>query len=397
VPGDVLDLILLVLVAAFAVSGYRQGFIIGALSFAGFLVGGAIGALLAPHIASSLTSNTAQQALIAVIAVFLVAMIGQLIASAIGAALRARVTWRPVTYLDAVGGAVISVVSVLLIAWLVGSAMMNAPFPTIQTQVQNSLVLRGVDKIMPSAAQTLFSEFRRLLASGPYPQVFAGLGAESPLSVAPPNSKYLSYPAIRRDEASIVKVMGTAPSCSREIEGSGFVVSPDHVLTNAHVVAGVTLGPDVYSPNGGAYSAHVVFFDPRGDVAVLYVPGLNVPPLGFAPQASTGANAVVAGYPEDHPFTLRAATIGGVQNTTVPDIYQNAIVTRQIYALRALIQPGNSGGPLINPLNGKVYGVVFAAADGVKDVGYALTAADMASDVHAGENSVTPVSTQVCT
>jgi S1-C subfamily serine protease len=397
VPGDLLDLILLVLVAAFAVSGYRQGFIIGALSFIGFLIGGAVGALLAPRIASSLTSNTAQQALIAVITVFVVAMIGQLIASAVGAALRSRVTWRPVTYLDAAGGAVVSVVAVLLIAWVVGSALQSAPFPTIVSQVDNSLVLCGVDRVMPAQAQTMFSDFRRLLASGPYPEVFGGLCVQSPLSVRPPNSQYLSYPAIRRDEGSIVKVMGTAPSCSREIEGSGFVISPDHVLTNAHVVAGVTSGPNVYAPNGGAYSAHVVFFDPKGDIAVLYVPGLNVQPLRFANPTGPGANAVVAGYPEDHAFTLRAATIGSVQSATVPDIYQNAIVTRQIYQLRALIQPGNSGGPLIDPLTGKIYGVVFAAAVGVKDIGYALTAADIADDVHAGESTVTPVSTQVCT
>jgi S1-C subfamily serine protease len=397
VPGDLLDLILLVLVAAFAVSGYRQGFIIGALSFAGFLIGAVIGALFAPRIASSITSNPAQQALIAVVAVFVAAMIGQLITSAIGAALRSRVTWRPVTYLDAAGGAVVSVVSVLLIAWLVGSAMENAPFPTITTQVNNSIVLRAVDHVMPSAAQTMFSDFRRLLESGPYPEVFGGLGLESPLSVGAPNSKYLSYPAIRRDEPSIVKVRGTAPSCSREIEGSGFVISPDHVLTNAHVVAGVTVGPDVYAPGGGAYSAHVVFFDPKGDIAVLYVPGLHVPPLQFNAQVGVGANAVVAGYPEDHSFTLRPAKVGAIQDATAPDIYQNAFVTHQIYALRALIQPGNSGGPLIDPESGKIDGVVFAAAVGVKDVGYALTAADVAKDVQTGENAVSPVSTQGCT
>jgi S1-C subfamily serine protease len=397
VPVDLLDLILLVLVAAFAVSGYRQGFIIGALSFVGFLVGAAIGAVFAPHIANSITSNVAQQALIAVVAVFLAAMIGQLVASAIGAALRSRVTWRPVTYLDAAGGAVISVISVLLIAWLVGSAMENGPFPTITTQVSNSLVLRAVDHIVPSQAQTMFSDFRRLLATGPYPEVFGGLGLESPLSVAAPNSKYLSYPAIRRDQPSIVKVMGTAPSCSREIEGSGFVISPDHVLTNAHVVAGVTMGPNVYTPGGAAYSAHVVFFDPKGDLAILYVPGLNVPTLRFAGPMGVGANAVVAGYPEDHPFTLRPATIGAVQQATAPDIYQNAFVTHQIYALRAFIQPGNSGGPLIDPQTGKVDGVVFAAAVGVKEVGYALTAADVAGDVHKGEDAVSSVSTQGCT
>jgi S1-C subfamily serine protease len=396
VPGDLLDLILLVLVAAFAVSGYRQGFIIGALSFAGFLAGAVVGALFAPSIARGITSDSAQQALIAVVVVFVAAMVGQLIAAAIGAAMRSRLTWRPVTYLDAAGGSVVSVVSVLLIAWLIGSSMQNAPFPAITNQVNNSAVLRVVDRVMPPAAQTMFSDFRRLLASGPYPDVFGGIGAEAPLTVAPPSSKYLHYPAIRRDEPSIVKVMGTAPSCSRRIEGSGFVISPDHVLTNAHVVAGVTQGPDVFTPSGATYPARVVFFDPKVDISVLYVPGLPAPPLRFAGPAGTGTSAVVAGYPLDHPFTLVPARVGGVQDATAPDIYQTAEVTRQIYALRALIQPGNSGGPLIDPQTGAVYGVIFAAATGVKDVGYALTASQVSSDEQAGANSTTAVSTQSC-
>ncbi len=395
-PGDLLDVILLVLVAAFAVSGYRQGFIIGALSFAGFIVGAVIGLLFAPRIARALVSQTAQQALIAVVIVILTAMIGQLIASAFGASLRQRVTWRPVTYLDAVGGAIISVVSVLLIAWVIGSAVVNSGFPTATGQVRNSAVLRAVDAVMPPAAQTMFSDFRRLLAEGPYPQVFGGLGAASPLSVAAPNKKYDKYPAVVKDEASIVKVMGIATSCSRQLEGTGFVVSPDHVLTNAHVVAGVNDGPDVYTTGGARLAAHVVFYDPRGDIAVLYVPGLNLPSLRFAGPATRGTNAVVAGYPENRAYTLRPATVGATQNASVPDIYQDAIVSRQIYEIRAKIEPGNSGGPLIDPHTGHVYGVVFAAAVGINNVGYALTASDVSHDEHAGRNGTQPVSTQGC-
>ena len=224
-PGDLLDLILLVLVAAFAVSGYRQGFIIGVLSFAGFIVGAVAGTLFAPALARALTSEQSRQALIAVVVVFVAAMVGQVLASAVGAALRSRLTWRPVTYLDAAGGAVVSVVSVLLIAWLIGSAVVNAGFPSITGQVRNSAVLRTVDEVMPSAARTMFSDFRRLLASGPYPQVFGGIGAEAPLTVGAPQGKYLRFPAVRRDQASVVKVIGTASSCSRRIEGSGFVIS----------------------------------------------------------------------------------------------------------------------------------------------------------------------------
>jgi S1-C subfamily serine protease len=396
VSGDLLDLILLVLVAAFAVSGYRQGFIIGALSFAGFVAGAIIGTLFAPALARSLTSQPAQQALIAVVAVFIAAMVGQLLASAIGAAMRSRLTWRPVTYLDAAGGAVVSIVSVLLIAWLIGSAVVNSGLTTITGQVRHSAVLRGVDAVMPSAAQTMFSDFRRLLASGPYPQVFGGLGAEAPLQVGAPQNKYLRYPAVRHDRGSIVKVIGTASSCLRRIEGSGFVISPDHVLTNAHVVAGVDQGPQVFTAGGAEYRATVVLFDPRGDIAVLDVPGLPARPLTFAGPTGTGTNAVVAGYPLDHPFTTVAARVGGVQEATAPDIYQTAEVTRQIYAIRALIQPGNSGGPMIDPHNGHVFGVVFAAEVGGNKVGYALTSGEVASDVRAGEAATGRVSTQTC-
>jgi S1-C subfamily serine protease len=391
-----LDLILLVLVAAFAVSGYRQGFIIGVLSFAGFLIGAVVGTLFAPALARTLASDQSRQALIAVVAVFIAAMVGQLVASAVGAALRSRLTWRPVAYLDAAGGAVVSVVSVLLIAWLIGSAVVNAGFPSITGEVRNSAVLRTVDGVMPSAARTMFSDFRRLLASGPYPQVFGGIGAEAPLTVGAPQGKYLGYPAIGRDKASVVKIMGTASSCSRQIEGSGFVISPGHVLTNAHVVAGVDQGQTVSTWNGYRFPARVVLYDPKGDIAILDVPRLHAKPLKFALQAGTGTNAVIAGYPLNNPLTLTPARIGGAQSATAPDIYQNQQVTREIYAIRAQIEPGNSGGPLIDPKNGRVYGVVFAAELGVKDVGFALTATQVAADVHAGKTASTLMSTQDC-
>ena len=307
------------------------------------------GTLFAPALARTLASEQSRQALIAVVVVFIAAMVGQVLASAVGAALRSRLTWRPVTYLDAAGGAVVSVVSVLLIAWLIGSAVVNAGFPSITGQVRNSAVLRTVDTVMPSAARTMFSDFRRLLASGPYPQVFGGIGAEAPLTVGAPQGKYLRFPAVRRDQASVVKIMGTASSCSRRIEGSGFVISPGRVLTNAHVVAGVDQGPAVFTPHGRAFPAKVVLFDPKGDIAILDVPGLRARPLRFAPTAATGTNAVVAGYPLDRSLTLVPARIGGVQNATAPDIYQTDEVTRQIYAIRGLIEPGNSGGPADRP------------------------------------------------
>ncbi len=393
--GDLLDLILIALAAAFAVAGYRQGFIVGILSFAGFLGGAAVGASFAPTLARSLVQGSAQQALVAIVAVFVAAMIGQLLASAIGAAVRSRVHWRPAALIDSVAGAVVSVISVLLIAWLIGSAVVNAPFAVVTAQVNRSVVLHAVDGVMPSAARTMFSDFRSLLASGPYVQVFGALGAEPALTVAPPNPAVLASPGLVQSRDSIVKVMGIAPACQRRIEGSGFVISPQHVLTNAHVVAGVTTSQTVTTRQGNRFHATVVLFDPERDLAVLYVPGLNARTLSFAGPANLGDEAIVAGYPRDNPFTVVPARIGDDQLAQAPDIYQSREVTRQIYSIRADVEPGNSGGPLLAP-SGRVDGVVFAAAVGVKDTGYALTAAEVEGDAHAAAAAMRPVSTQAC-
>lgn len=396
VPGDLLDLILIVLVVAFAVAGYRQGFIIGVLSFAGFIGGGAIGAVFGPRIARSLVSEVAQQALVAIIIVFVAAMIGQLLASGVGVAMRSRLTWRPATVVDAIGGSAVSVISVLLIAWLIASAVAYAPFPLISRQVNDSAVLRSVDGVMPPSASVMFSDFRRLLARGPYAQVFGALGAEGALTVAAPDNRVLSSHGLVRDRVSIVRVKGTAPDCRRRIEGSGFVFAPHHVITNAHVVAGVRPGPTVSTPHGVRLRSRVVLYDPRRDIAILYVPRLTAPSLHFAGQASAGDSAIVAGYPLDSPtLTAVAARIGGSEAANSPDIYQTTTVTREIYSVRAVVKPGNSGGPLLAP-GGLVYGVVFAAAVSAQDIGYALTATEVAPDTRVGRGATAQVSTQSC-
>jgi S1-C subfamily serine protease len=139
----------------------------------------------------------------------------------------------------------------------------------------------------------------------------------------------------------------------------------------------------------------VVFYDPQVDIAVLYVPGLDLTPLKFNDQAQAGDEAVVAGYPLDQAFTADPARIGGTQDAVGPDIYQTGQVDREIYEIRANVRPGNSGGPLLSPA-GQVYGVVFAAAVGTTDTGFALTANEVAADARAGEQQTTPVSTQNC-
>ena len=394
--GDhLLDLILLALFALFAVSGYRQGFIVGSLSFVGFVGGVILGMLVAPPIVKSVVGGSAQQALLAIVIPFLTATLGQLLASSAGSALRSRVTWDSARSVDAVGGACVSGVALLVVAWLIGSALVASPFVWLRTQVNDSTVLHSVNGFMPEQANTWFSSFRGFVSKTGFPQVFGGLGGESIVDVPPPDSKLANSPEVAQAHKSIVKIIGTAQSCQRKIEGTGFVYAPGRVMTNAHVVAGVDSSPKVFTMGKGTFSGRVVLYDYKRDVAILDVPGLSVPTLKFDGTAQTRDDAVVAGFPKNQGFTARAARIRAKQKARGPDIYHSGQVTREIYAIRALVEQGNSGGPLLST-DGKVYGVVFAAALDNKDTGYVLTAAEVAPDAQAGVNATNEVSTQSC-
>ena len=390
-----LDAILVVLVVVFALSGYRQGFIVGILSFAGFISGGVLAALGAPPVIQAFVPNPTQQALIAIAMVFLFAALGQFLTSYLGALIRNRVTWDSARVVDALGGALVSVLSVLLVSWLIGSAVANSAIPLVANQVQNSRVLQTVDRLMPDAAQTWFSTFRRIVDQSAFPQVFSGLGSSEPAEVAEPDPAVLNTEELQRASESVVKVLGNAPSCQRRVEGTGFVYAHERVMTNAHVVAGVEEELRVVARDGTQYSATVVLYDPQQDLAVLSVPGLDLEPLEFEMRAEKGDDAVVAGFPRDSGFTVVPARIRAEQTARGPDFYHSQQVSREIYQVRAMIQPGNSGGPLLSP-RGTVYGVVFAAATNDEETGYVLTAEEVAANAEAGIHATEPVSTQEC-
>jgi S1-C subfamily serine protease len=391
--GDWLDIVLVILAVLAAFSGYRQGFLVGSLSFVGLVGGGVVGAVIAPAVARRFTGSA--EAISGVVVVFALATVGRTVAYALGVALRRRLQWQKARAVDAVGGSVVSVVAVLLIAWFIGSSLAQSPFPAVDRAVAGSSVLRAVDGALPGTVQTWFGDFRAVVADGGFPQVFSALGAERIVSVAPPDAAAVQSRAVTDAGASVVKINGTARSCSRAIEGSGFVFAPGRVMTNAHVVAGVR-SPTVRLSDGSPYKATVVYYDPRVDVAVLAVDGLDVKPLSFAhADASPGASAAVLGYPQDGPYAAVAVRIRGEENARGPDIYQDRQVTRQIYAVRGSVQPGNSGGPLVG-VDGEVEGVVFGKAVNDADTGYALTAAQVAAAATAGATATAPVSTQRC-
>jgi S1-C subfamily serine protease len=390
---DLLDWILLLAVISFGISGYRQGFIVGAMSFIGFLGGAIIGAKLAPSI-SSLIGNGRRSPVTGLVVVFLGAALGQLIASAAAAWLRTRILWRPAQTVDSVGGAVVSGISVLLVAWLMATAVNRSPYLSLRRQVHGSAVIQAVDSLVPDSARQLFANFLRLVEQQGFPQVFAGLGGDTIVPTRPPDPALARSPVVTLVRPSILKVSGDAPSCQKAIEGSGFVFSPQHVMTNAHVVAGVP-HPSV-DVDGTQLAATTVLFDPKRDIAVLYVPRLQARALAFATKSgSAGDSAIVIGYPENGPFTAVSARIRDRLTARGVDIYSQSEVDREIYGIRSRVLPGNSGGPLLTP-TGQVYGVVFAAATDDSNTGYALTSQEVAPDAQAGAAATAGVSTQGC-
>ena len=390
--GDLLDLILVCAVVLFGITGYRQGFLVGVLSFAGFLGGGVLGVFVAPPIAEQVATGGARS-LIGIALVLALASVGQLLGAIAGGALRRRMVWKQVRLVDSIGGSVMSAVGVLLVAWVLGTAVQDSPYRGLSKQVRGSVILQTVDDVMPSAP-TFFDAFRRMIDERGFPQVFVGLGPRDTASVPPPDPAVLNSPAVRTARSRVLKIVGIAPSCRRRLEGSGFVYAPEHVMTNAHVVAG-TREVTVEGENGRKRDGRVVLYDPRRDIAVIYVPGLGLAPLVFAGDADSGDSAVVAGYPENGPFNAGPARVRERITAVGRDIYQRNTVRRDVYALRAVVRQGNSGGPLLAP-DGRVYGMIFAAAADDANTGYALTADEVAPDATGARSRTTAVSTQSC-
>jgi S1-C subfamily serine protease len=396
---NVLDILLLVAAVWFAIVGYRQGFVVGILSVIGFLGGGLIAVYVLPVIWNEITGDATPGTFAAIAAVAIVivcASVGQALTTHLGNKLRRHITWSPARALDATGGALVNVVAMLLVAWLIGSALAGTSLPTLGKEVRNSKVLFGVSRVMPAEASTWFADFSSVLAQNGFPQVFTPFSNEPIHDVPAPDPQLATSPVAAHAKRSIVKVVGTAPSCGKVLEGSGFVFARHRVMTNAHVVGGLSEPTVQVGGEGRTYDAKVVLYDWQRDIAVLDVPSLHAPSLQFTGSAAhTGDGAIVAGFPENGGYDVRAARVRARIQAHGPDIYRRGDVSRDVYSLFTMIRQGNSGGPLLTP-DGKVYGVVFAKSLDDDSTGYALTSNEVRSDITSGRTASAPVNTEQC-
>ncbi|GEJ99240.1 serine protease [Streptomyces sp. 1-11] len=394
-----LDILLLAAAVWFAVVGYRQGFVVGILSVIGFLGGGLVAVYTLPVIWDAVSGEaevSTTAAVVAVVVVIVCASVGQALTTHLGNKLRRYITWSPARALDATGGALVNVVAMLLVAWLIGSALAQTTLPTLGKEVRSSKVLLGVSQALPAQADTWFQDFTSVLAQNGFPQVFSPFSNEQIKDVEPPDPALARSAVATRAQRSIVKVTGTAQSCGKVLEGSGFVFANRRVMTNAHVVGGVDEPTVQIGGVGRRYDATVVLYDWKRDIAVLDVPDLKANALKFDTRdASGGDGAIVAGFPENGSYDVRAARVRGRITANGPDIYHRGTVGRDVYSLYATVRQGNSGGPLLTP-DGKVYGVVFAKSLDDADTGYALTADEIQQDITRGRTANQQVGTDSC-
>ena len=387
-----LDWALVIVTVLVAISGYIEGFVLGACATIGLLAGAAVGVWGVPRVLDNF-SPSVSVSFAALVLVVLLASIGRTLGAVLGSRLRNKVSWRPVRFLDALGGAALAAVSVLIVGWVLGVAVSGARIPSVTSAVRGSQVLAKVDEVLPSSADRALQSFNDVVNTDLFPRFLDPFVPERIRETQPPDSAIARQKPVRSAYTRIAKVTGVA-SCSRGLEGSGFVYAPQRVMTNAHVVAGVS-SPRV-EVNGKSYDATVVLFDPEVDIAVLYVPRLNEQPLSFDYTGNADDPAVVLGYPENGPFDSEPARIRSEERLRGPDIYGDRTVTREAFSIWASVRPGNSGGPLLSD-KGTVYGVVFAASVEDNRTGYVLTAEQVSDDAKDGSTATQEVSTQSCT
>jgi len=260
--------------------------------------------------------------------------------------------------------------------------------------VRQSSLVQAVDRTVPSPVRSLYDSLRDAINRRGLPDVLDPLTPTQARDVPVPDPELIDSPVVTAVQGSVVQIRGIAASCSRQIDGSGFVYAPQRVMTNAHVLAGVT-EPKV-TAEGETYDATAVYVDEETDVAVLLVPGLPQVALNFTSAAvDTGADAIVMGYPGGGPFYVGAARVRDRGEISGPDFRATQTVRRDVYALFGQVRAGNSGGPLLAP-DGSVLGVVFASAIDDPDTGYALTAAQVSDAATGGQTALAQVDTGPC-
>lgn len=393
---NAVDWILVLAATAAALLGWRAGLIRSLLGVVGFVLGAAGALYLVPKLVDQWTLPSGARALVVLSLVLIAAFGMQALFAWLASAVRNRITWKPAQWLDALGGAGFGVLGFVVVVWMVANAFLLLPHNPATPAVESSRVLDSLDARFPDSAKQALYDAESQLQGAAMPVIAGGLFTPADSTPAPPAEQAVTE-GVAASIQSVVRVWGDKPACGIGSTGSGYVSTPQHVTTNAHVVAGMPK-PRITTSDGRTYRGEVVAFDPNIDVAVVYAPDLPLDPVPTSTEAGVGTTGAVAGYPGGGDLSVAGAVVRAeVRGSPVvgENIYGQRGVSRDVYVLTTHVVPGNSGGPLLGT-DGSVLGLVFAQALEDPDVGYALTAAQFRPVSRAAGSSVQPVDTGAC-
>jgi len=387
----ILDYILILVLLSYLVAGFRTGFLVSIGALAGFAAG-AVAAFFAIPLVSTWAPQSGWRLTVVIAVAVVLVIIGQALGSSLGRLIRRWLHFPPLRVMDRIFGAVINVLASALVLSMLAFSLGSLGMPFITQQVAASRVISTIDAGTPAPLKAWMAQLRSTVVAGGIPRILDGSMSTVP-ETAP--TEDINTAAVQRATRSVVRVVGTAFQCGQNQTGSGFVVAPGRVLTNAHVVAGVNQ-PVVNIPGGDALPARVVQFDPDHDLAVLAVDGMDTPPLPLGDPVPSGTLTAFSGYPGGGPQQTRPATVEGLSTVLVPNVYGEGKAPVRVYTLNANVEQGNSGGPLLD-LDGNVIGLVFAKSTEDVPVGYALALDEFEDVAHAAGSLSVAVAAGHCT
>jgi S1-C subfamily serine protease len=385
-----IDVFLVLVLLGYLVYGFRTGLMRSIGGIVG-VVGGGMAAYFAIPFLGRLVPAPEWRAFSVLVLVLVMLAIGHSVGAALGHAIRKHLRARPLRALDRVLGAGVNVVVAALVISVLAAGVTSLGVPILSPAVASSGVVRTIDGATPDPVKSFLAQARSFAVEEGLPLIADAFGPTAPPPI--PDIDTSTGP-LSTAAQSVVRISGTAYSCGQSQSGTGFVVAPERVMTNAHVLAGVD-EPVIEAPGEGGRTGRIVYFDPVDDIAVIAVPGLPTPPLAVNPDLGRGARGVVDGYPFGGPFTSRPAEVVSVETIAVPDIYGENPDPRQVFVLAADVDPGNSGGPFLDQ-QGAVAGVIFGRGENTENVGYALTLEEVGTVLERAPALSDPVSSGDC-
>lgn len=365
----ILDVLLVLMLLGYIVYGFRNGLSRSIFTIAGIIAGIIAAFFLAPVVANLVPIPFLRLGITIAVAIGFVA-IGHWLGSAIGRWIRRGILHSPLSGIDRVLGAIVTGVVAALVASMVSFSVGQLGVPVLSRAISGSTFLRIVNTLTPDPVEAFLAQVRGAVTDRGIPLFTGAIEGTPTIPQIDTGSGALNAAA-----QSVVRITGNAYACGVSQSGSGFVVYDDRVVTNAHVVAGVT-EPVIETLSGQSLTGTIVYFDPIDDLAVIAVPGLDAAALPLGASLAATTDAAFEGYPYGGPFTSGAANVISVSSPAVPDIYGTSRAQREVYTLAADVREGNSGGPLLT-LDGSVAGVVFARSGDTANVGYAMTMTEL--------------------